>query len=53
MHVFNSNTGVEKKRTYEVLTNDSSYGGTYSCVVTASSISSEESSGVKITATGL
>ena len=40
-------------KTFGVPTIDSSYGGTYTCLVTVSSATSEESSGVKMTATGI
>ena len=41
------------EKTYVVPTEDSSYGGTYTCLVTVSYVTSEESNGVKITATGI
>ena len=53
-HLLNSNftrTG-ETGRTYTVPTTDSSYAGAYSCLVTISSVTSEESELIVVTAAG-
>ena len=43
----------ETGRTFAVPTKDSSYGGTYTCLVSISTVTSEESSGVEIIAIGI
>ena len=57
MTVFNSditdNRSGETGRTFVVPTKNSSYGGNYTCLVSISSVTSEESSGVEITAIGM
>ena len=57
MIAFNSDTTVNRSgetgRTFVVPTKNSSYGGTYTCLVSISSVTSEESSGVEIIAIGI
>ena len=57
MTVFNSDTTVNRSgetgRKFVVPTKSSSYGGNYTCLVSISSVTSEESSGVEITAIGM
>ena len=57
MIVFNSDITVNRSGetgiTFVVPTNNSSYGGNYTCLVIISSVTSEESSGVEITAIGM
>ena len=57
MIVFSSDITVyrsgETGRTFVVPTKNSSYGGTYTCLVSISSVTSEESSGVEIIAIGI
>ena len=57
MIVFNSDITVSRSgetgRTFVVPTKNSSYGGSYTCLVSISSVTSEESSGVEITAIGM
>ena len=59
LNVFKHNLSItvnrsgETGRTYVVPSKNSSYGGSYTCLVTVSSVTSEESSGVKITAAGI
>ena len=59
MIVFNSDNDITVNRSgdigrrFVVPTKNSSYGGTYTCLVSISSVTSEENSGVKITAIGM
>ena len=57
MIVFSSDITVNRSgetgRTFVVPTKNSSYGGTYTCLVSISSVTSEESSGVEIIAIGM
>ena len=57
MIVFNSDITVNRSgetgTTFVVPTKNSSYGGIYTCLVNISSFTSEESSGVEITAIGI
>ena len=47
------NRSGETGGTFVVPTKNSSYGGTYTCLVSISSVTSEESSGVEIIAIGI
>ena len=57
MIVFNSDITVNRSgetgRTFVAPTKNSSYGGSYTCLVSTSSVTSEESSIVEITAIGI
>ena len=57
MIVYNSDITVNRSgetgRTYVIPTKNSSYGGSYTCLVSISSFTSEESNGIEITVIGI